>query len=576
MPSGQTGIAYSATLAATGGTPPFTWTLTSGTLPTGLMLNASTGAITGTTAQSVTALSLTFQVADSGSPQQTKSMTLMLTIASGSLSVSVSPKRAGLTVTQALPVTGTVANDSLNKGVSWSASGGSFSSMTSASGTAVTYTAPSAAGVYTVTATSVTDMSQSASFTVGVTNLAGVFTFHNDLSRDGANTSEYALTTANVNTSTFAKLFSCAADGAIYAQPLWVANFAIGGAKHNVVVAATMRDSVYVFDADANPCHIYWHTQFIPAGETFVANTDVSTSDIFPDIGILGTPVIDSAASTIYVVTKTKTTPGAIIHQRLHALSLLDGSERAHSPVEIDSTITVPGNCEGGASVAFNTLTENQRPGLALVNGVAYVSWASHGDNDPYHGWIMGYRTSDLNRVSVFNTSPSAAEGLGYCRAGIWMSGGAPAADSANNLYVLTGNGIWDGTSAFGDSILKLSTASGLTVSDWFTPTNQLSLDGNDTDLGSGGAAILVDQASGPHPHLLIGGGKQGVLYLIDRTNLGHFNSGGTDMVVQPLSVSGGSFSTPAFWNNTLFYFGSGSAGQSYSFLTASNTFSTS
>ncbi|MGA8143832.1 MAG: putative Ig domain-containing protein [Candidatus Acidiferrales bacterium] len=575
LPNGQTGIPYSATLTATGGTPALTWSMTSGALPTGLMLNASAGTITGTPTQSVTSASLTFEVLDSGMPQQTKSVTLTLTIASGTVSLSVSPVRAGLTVTQPLPISATVVNDSLNKGVSWTASAGSFSSMTSASGVNVTYTAPPTAGVYTITATSVTDVTQSATATIGVTDLPGVFTYHNDIARDGSNTAEFALTTANVNTNTFGKLFSCTADGAIYAQPLWVANVNIGVGKHNVIVAATMHDSVYVFDADANPCVTYWHKQLIPAGETYFPASYVVTKDIYPDIGILGTPVIDSATNTVYLVTKTGTTGGAsfIVHQRLHALSLIDGSERPNSPVEINNTITVPGNCEGGSTVAFNTVSENQRPGLALVNGVVYVSWASHGDHDPYHGWIIGYSTSNLRQVAVFNSSPNAAEGFGYCRGGIWMAGGAPAADSANNLYVITGNGIWDGASAYGDTILKLGTTSGLSVADWFTPMNQLSLDGSDSDLGAGGAAILVDQPSGPHPHLIIGGGKSGSFYLLDRTNMGHFTAGGPDNVVQILTGVGGSFSTPAFWQNTLYFFGWSTHGKAFSFLPASDTF---
>ena len=245
-------------------------------------------------------------------------------------------------------VSATVANDTSKKAVSWSATGGSFSSDASASGASITYTAPSSPGIYTITATQSSDVTQRAVATIGVTDLHGVYTYHNDVSRDGANTSEYALTTANVNSSTFGKLFSCQADAAIYTQPLWVSNITIGGAKHNVVAVATMRDTVYVFDADASPCVTYWHTQFIPSGETFYTAGDVSTNSIFPDIGILGTPVIDSTSNIIYLVTKTKNIndPGPVVH-RLHALNLADGTEIANSPVELDSSITVPGNCEG-------------------------------------------------------------------------------------------------------------------------------------------------------------------------------------------------------------------------------------
>ena len=574
LPTGQTGVAYSAVLAATGGTPPYTWSLTSGTFPAGLMLNAATGAITGTPTQAVTSTALTFQVADSSTPPASRSVKLMLTVSSTSVGITISPKRTGLTVTQTLSVSATVANDTSQKAVSWSATGGSFSSNASASGASVTYTAPSTPGIYAITATQTSDVTQTAVATIGVTDLHGVFTYHNDVSRDGANMSEYALTTANVSSSTFGKLFSCQADAAIYTQPLWVSNITIGGAKHNIVVVATMRDTVYAFDADANPCVTYWHTQFIPSGETFYTAADVFDNSIFPDIGILGTPVIDSTSNIIYLVTKTKNTsgPGIIAHQRLHALNLADGTEIANSPVELDSSITVPGNCEGGSTIAFNTARENQRPGLALVNGVVYIAWASHGDLDPYHGWILGFNATTLSRVSTFNSSPNAAEGLGYCRAGIWMSGGAPAADAAGNLYVITGNGIFDGTSAFGDSFLKLS-PTGLAVADWFTPMDQLSLDTFDHDLGAGGAAVLVDQTSGPHPHLIIGGGKSQILYLLDRTNMGHFTSGGPDNVVQTLNPSLASFSTPAFWQNTLYFFGFNGPGLAYTFVPATDTF---
>jgi hypothetical protein len=288
--------------------------------------------------------------------------------------------------------------------------------------------------------------------------------------------------------------------------------------------------------------------------------------------------VIDSAAGTIYLVTKSKTTGGGAYHQRLHALSLADGSERTGSPVEVGGSVSVPGNCEGGDSVSFNALKENQRAGLALVDGNVYAAWASHGDNDPYHGWILGYSTANLAPAAVFNTSPNAAENLGYCRAGIWMAGGAPAADSINNavsLYVLTGNGIWDGKTAFGDSVLKLNTSGGLSLADWFTPYNQLSLDGNDTDVGSGGAAVLVDNG-GAHPNLLIGGGKQGVLYVLDRTKLGNNHPSDNNQIVQTLAVTGGTFSTPAFWQNTLFHFGSGTSGKAYAQDSSTSTFNAS
>jgi hypothetical protein len=491
------------------------------------------------------------------------------------VSVTLTPKRGGLTVSQSLTFTSTIANDVGGAGVTWSASAGSFSSQSS---TSAVYVAPATPGVVTVTATSSADVTKSASATIGVTDLAGVVTYHNDLSRDGANTQEYALTTANVAPATFAKLFSCAIDSPAYAQPLWVANLTIGGGTHNAIFAASSRDTVYAFDADARPCVTYWSKQLLASGETFLSNNDVGTTDIFTDVGIVGSPVIDPSTKTLYVVSKSKNqgtncSPSSACHQRLHALSLIDGSEQFNGPVDITSSITVPGTGDGssGGNVAFNPLKQNQRPGLVLVNGIVYVAWASHGDNDPYHGWVMGFNASNLAQApAVFNDSPNGS------RSGIWMGGGAPAVDSANNLYVITGNGTYDGTtkSDFGDSFLKLSTSSGIAIADWFTPADQASLEGNDADFGSGGAAILVDQPSAPVPHLVIGGGKEGTLFLLNRDNLGHNNS--TNQVVQTLSFGNGIFATAAFWNNALYLAGVGGPVKTFSFNTTTGLFNTS
>jgi hypothetical protein len=506
-----------------------------------------------------------------------KSATATITItaaSTGAVSVALTSKRGGLTVSQSLNFTANVTNDAGSQGVTWSVTGGGI--FSTQGGTTATFVAPATAGVVTVTATSKADATKSASATIGVTDLAGVTTYHNDLSRDGVNTKEYALTTTNVTGSTFGKLFSCTADGAIYAQPLWLPNVTIGGGTHNVIVAATMRDSVYVFDADASPCVTYWHMQLIPTGETYGAFSDVGSSDIFPDIGILGTPVIDPSTKTIYLVTKTKA--GNAYHQRLHALSLTTGAEATNSPVEISSSaITYPGNCDGGTALTFNAQTENQRPGLALVNNVVYVSWASHGDVDPYHGWVVGYKTADLSVAGILNTSPNAESGKAYCRGGIWMSGGAPAADAdGSNLYFITGNGVYDSNGDLGNSYLKV-TPSTMQVNDFFTPGNQDALDMSDSDVGSSGTALLIDQTAGPVSHLLVGGSKASIIYVLNRDDLGKINA--TDNVVQEFSVNGHSFSTPAFWNNALYYFGvqfgGTQVGQSFTFVPSKGTFTT-
>jgi hypothetical protein len=487
--------------------------------------------------------------------------TTATTSASGgtSITVSVTPKRGGLTTSQTLQIKATLTNDTGNLGVNWTSSpGGSFFPTTSTSGNPVLFTAPSTAAVVTITATSIADNSKTANATIGVTDLTGVLTYHNNLHRDGTNQKEFALTTSNVASATFGKLFSCQADGAIYAQPLWIPKVAVGAGTHNVVLVATMHDSVYLFDADASPCVTYWHKQLLPSGETWGSSGDVGTSDIFPDIGILGTPVIDPGTNAIYLVTKSKTAGGAY-QQRLHALNLVDGSERSNSPVALDSGITYNGTCGGGTSISFNALRENQRPGLALVNGTVYVAWASHGDNDPYYGWLMGFNASSLARSNIWNSTPDHDDSTSTCRGGIWMSGGAPAADSSNSIFLMTGNGLFTadrGGRDYGDSFLKLS--SGLTVLDYFTPHDQSNLNGGDLDVGSGGTALLIDQTAGPVVHLMVGAGKSGTFYVVNRDNMGHFNSANDSSAVQSWVSPGPAraFSTPAFWNNTMYYFG--------------------
>jgi hypothetical protein len=515
--------------------------------------------------------------------------------ANTALRVTISPKRGGLAVTQSLPVTATVLNDIGSAGLTWSASGatcsgascGSFTNVTS---TSATYVAPSDAGIYSITATSVADITRSASNSIGVTDLSGVLTYHNNVSRDGTNTHEFALTTANVNKSTFGKLFSCQADGAIYAQPLWVPNLAIAGTPHNVIVVATQHESIYAFDADAAPCTTLWHVSLIDSahggttGETSVPSWGTGAlvgsgyGDISPEVGITGTPVIDPTTSTLYVVSKSVNSSQQFF-QRLHAIDITTGSERVAPPRSIDSSISVPGTGAGSVSgrVAFDPRNESQRPGLVLSNGVVYAAWASHEDHDPYHGWVIGFSASTLAPVAnaAFNSTPNQVGTLSYSRGGIWMGGGAPAVDSSGNLFFITGNGTFDantGGSNYGDSVIKLGTASGLSVADYFTPLDQASLDANDTDFGSGAATVLVDQLSGPVAHLLIGGGKQGNLFLLNRDNLGKF-SGSTNNVVQAINLGNSIFATPVFWQNNLYVAGVGTLKQ-FAFNTSTGKFS--
>jgi hypothetical protein len=396
-----------------------------------------------------------------------------------------------------------------------------------------------------------------------------VLSGHYDALLTGGNTQETTLTPANVNPANFGNLFNYAVDGYTYAQPLYVPNLTVNGGTHNVVFAATEHDSVYAFDADGGGQ--LWQRSFINpgAGITTVPQPEVISGDIVPEIGITGTPVI--SGNTMFVVVKTKEVVNSITHyaQKLHALDLTTGLDRAANGVVTigDTTIggpdggytdttmiAVPGTGAGsdGTSLRFNALRENQRTALQLSNGIVYLSWASHGDNGPYHGWVVGYQASDLSLQKVFNTAPNGSA------SGIWESGGNLGVDSAGNLYFATGNGFFQSgfggfnpaIGSFSESVLKISTTGQLSVADYFTPTDWQTLDNNDADLGSGGTMLLPDAVgSAAHPHLLVETGKTGRMYLIDRDNMGQNNTPGPDLNLQTVTLGG-----PGVWGNAAFF----------------------
>ena len=293
-----------------------------------------------------------------------------------------------------------------------------------------------------------------------MTDLAGVVTYHNDNLRTGQNRQEYALTPALVSGATFGKRFSCAVDGQLYAQPLYVANLTIGGGTHNVIFVATEHDSVYAFDADASPCVQYWQKSFLVGGAITIEATE--SDDLVPEIGITSTPVIDLASGTLYVLVRTR--EGDDFVQRLHALDVATPAEKFGGPVVIQATLPGTGTGTDGVNITFNPLIQNQRSALLLANGVVYIAWASHGDWSDYHGWVIGYNAATLARVSTYNDSANADE------AGIWMSGNGPVADAGGSIYVITGNGEFDANGSippaapfndFGDSFIRLSRGPG-------------------------------------------------------------------------------------------------------------------
>jgi len=470
-----------------------------------------------------------------------------------SINVTLSPRRAAVTMLQTQQFTATVNNDPQNGGVTWSVDGNNGG--TSASGTVTPtglFTPGTQAGVHVVTATSNSNTSMSASSTIAVTDLAGVFTYHNDSARTGQNLQEYALTTATVNSSTFGPLFTCPVDGYVYSAPLYVANFAIGGQTRNVVFIATENDSVYAFDADSPSCVQLWKKSFLSAGVTAVPAADVNDAnqdDIDPQIGITSTPVIDPSASIMYVTAYTEETVGSGCSKgspcfvyRLHALDLATGTEESGGPV----AITAPN---------FNVQNHLQRPALLFNNGNVYIAFGSHGDNNIWQGWLMAYNTTGLTQEWVWHsTDPTSGNNEGS----IWGSGNGPALDASGNIYVETANGTFDGVTNFSDSVVKVSPSG--TMVDYFTPFDQGIMQQNDIDLGSSGPIILPDALGSPsHPHLLIATGKVGVIYLLDQTNLGKYNSaanqdvGESTVGFNTTDTNGGFNSQPAYWNGNIY-----------------------
>jgi hypothetical protein len=354
-----------------------------------------------------------------------------------------------------------------------------------------------------------------------------VTTYHYDNARDGANTSETILTPENVNASSFGRIASLPVDGQIYGQPLIMTDvpMAYGEGVRNIVLVATENDSVYAFDAAGNdPSQGYlWKTSLLQPGETAISQTASypNTSDITPLVGITGTPVIDPTTGTLYVVGAFETSTGA--EQRIYALNISSGTN-AIAPVVISATFAGTGDESTGGVEMFDAYRENQRPALTLANGEVYVAWSSHGDEDPWHGWVIAYNATTLNQDFVYNDTPNGAEG------GIWMSGGGLAVDSSGNLYFSTGNGTFDADTGGGDYSMSLEKLSpSLAVEDYFTPYNQAPLSDNDLDYGCSDVVLLPTQA-GANPDEMLSATKWGTIYLNDSDtgSLGEFNDNAT------------------------------------------------
>jgi hypothetical protein len=377
-----------------------------------------------------------------------------------------------------------------------------------------------------------------------------VLTQHNDNSRTGAYLQEVQLTTSNVNPHQFGKLFTCPVDGQIYAQPLYVSNITMAdGDTHNVVYVATMHNSVYAFDAD-NPLAAnapLWSRSLGPSAPLPDPNIGPldrqgrsAYRDISVEVGIVSTPVISLEHNVLYVVAFTKV--GNTYAHHVHALDLVTGQEHG-GPVQLEAS--VPGTGDGSANgrITFTSHRQLQRAALLLANDVVSVAFASYGDMDPYHGWVFAYSATTLP-LAVYNTTPNGRE------AGIWQAGQGPAADSDNNLYFMTGNGSFTPDAReVGCTIVKLKP--NLSIADWFAPHNTVALSAGDQDLGSAGPLLI------PDTNLLLGGGKESKLYLVQRDRMGHFNANNDNQIVQSfyVNVPGKDHLThhihggPVYWN---------------------------
>jgi hypothetical protein len=566
VPAPTVTLAANPQLIASGGTSTLTWSSTNATSCTASGAWSGAQPTSGSAGTGALSANATYSLVCSGVGGTSNTASAMVTIGySGPLTLT--PQTAAITQSQTLQFATVPTGAAVTWTVDGISNGNAAVGSVNASGL---YTPGSAAGVHAVIATDAVNSAQSANASVAVTDLTGVYTAHNDLSRDGTNSHEFALTPANVNTTSFGKLFSCVADGAIYAQPLWVANVTVNGAQHNVVVVATAHDGLFAFDADTSPCVTLWSVNLIDtnhgaaAGETTVPSgtsgnlVGQGNGDISPETGVIGTPVIDPSSNTLYVISKSVNSAHTTFYQRLHAIDLTTGLEKTASP----TTVVAGYTGTGGTVTTFNPQKQLQRSGLALVNGLIYVVWASHEDTGPYYGWIAGYsyNGTTFSLAQVLNITADGTAG------GIWMSGGAPAADSSNQLYIITGNGTFDASNSstpnddYGDSLLKLSTS--LTVAQYFTPTDQLTDEQNDQDFGAGGAVVLADLPAGsPFTHLVMGGGKDGSLFVLNRDNLGGF---GDAAAVQQVAMGHGIFSTGAFWNNNFYLSAAGGSLNAY------------
>lgn len=354
-----------------------------------------------------------------------------------------------------------------------------------------------------------------------------IWTGQYDQMRSGANLTETTLTTSNVNPSQFGLLFTLAVDGYIYAQPLYVPQVIIAGVPHNVVFVATLNNSIYAFDADTPSLSgALWHVNLGPA----------APQTTLPHCGILSTPVIQISSATMYVVALTA--KDNLMSHSLHALDIATGKEKFGGPVVIKATVPGTGSGSNNGQIVFNSAVELQRPALLLQNGVVYMGFARQKNEDvvPFHGWELGYNATSLKQTFALNTTPNGNAG------GIWMSGRGPAADP-NGFTFMTGNGDV-GNGNIGQSFVRYA---GNVQKGLYTDPDWSTLNANDYDLGASGPLLV------PGTSMLLGGGKLGLLYLLNIAGTGALQLVQTVQATPGCTTSEDSscaqIHSPTFWN---------------------------
>jgi hypothetical protein len=360
-----------------------------------------------------------------------------------------------------------------------------------------------------------------------------VLTANGSNERANANLQETQLAPATVTSSTFGKIGTFSVDGQVYAQPLYVSAQSMpGGGGQNVLFVSTMHNSVYAYNADSMwPPTVLWHVNLgpsVPSTMLFGPNGDAAG-----EVGILGTGAIDLQRGVLYVVSDILQQGHPVPY--LHALDLKTGEERLNGPVAITAAVTTAGS---PGTVPFDPQQHIQRPGLLLANDAIYVAFGSHGDQAPWHGWLMSYDASNLRQqMGVFLATPSGNGGS------IWQSGHGLAADDQGNVYAITANGDYDGFQNFGQSFLKLAGAAPLRVAS-YTPDDWKSMSDNDFDLSAGPALI-------PGAHMVIGADKLGNLYLLDTDSMALSGSANSESGQNAFSVAQFSIFNFAVWSRT-------------------------